>query len=217
MYKITLYDCNLPSCVSGVFSIYCDDIEKFEKDWIQLESDKQRIERFRKSKQGEMVTDYYSDSPELNIVQRDATSEVYYEKTVIMTKKVIDVLNGYRWPVTLFIDKCEFKIRYGLVFGRYLRLVKFHLRGTCQDWDGEEKRDVTCFGNAVLKNMKTFRGLSRTTEPYSENTIESIAYHPLGSFDSEEDMLKDYNDTRDNFFTDEELSVLFADIPGEAG
>ena len=74
MYKITLYDCNLPSCVSGVFSIYCDDIEKFEKDWIQLESDKERIERFRKSKQGEMVTDYYSDSPELNIVQRDATS-----------------------------------------------------------------------------------------------------------------------------------------------
>ena len=55
MYKITLYDRNMPSCTSGVYEIYCDDIDEFEKEWTKLETDKLRIERFRKSKAGEIV------------------------------------------------------------------------------------------------------------------------------------------------------------------
>ena len=84
MYKITLFDYNCPSCTSGVYEIYCDDIEEFEKEWTKLETDEFRIERFRKSKAGEMVTDYYSDALELNIVQKDETAELYYEKPVFM-------------------------------------------------------------------------------------------------------------------------------------
>lgn len=38
MYKITLFDCNCPSCSSGVFSCYCDDIDKFEEEWTKLGS-----------------------------------------------------------------------------------------------------------------------------------------------------------------------------------
>ena len=42
-----------------------------------------RKERFLRSKRGEIVTDYYSASPELNIVQHDAGA-VYDEKTVVL-------------------------------------------------------------------------------------------------------------------------------------
>ena len=218
MYKITLFDYNCPSCTSGVYEIYCDDIEEFEKEWTKLETSKSRIERFRKSKAGEMVTDYYSDAPELNIVQKDETAELYYEKTVFMYDKDIEVLNSYYWPSYLHIDKSEFQVRYIKLFGRLLRLVKYKLTGVCQDdWLVGGKTDVTCYGNPILKNHVLFRGRSFDTKDYNKNTIESIAYYPLGEFETEEEMKADYENLREDFFTAEELNVLFSDIPGEAG
>lgn len=66
MYKVTLYDSDTPAVFSDTFTMYCDDIEEFEKEWIKLENDESCIERFRQSKRGEMVTDHYCNSPELN-------------------------------------------------------------------------------------------------------------------------------------------------------
>ena len=67
MYKITLFDYNCASCTSGTASFYVDDIDIFEEKWSKLETSPERIERFRRSKNGEVVTDYYSDDEELNI------------------------------------------------------------------------------------------------------------------------------------------------------
>ena len=72
MYKVTLFDGNTAPYISNTFSVYCDDIDEFEKNWSGMETDEMRKQRFRRSKQGEMVTDYYSDAPELNIVQNFA-------------------------------------------------------------------------------------------------------------------------------------------------
>lgn len=218
MYKITLYNYNIPSCASGVYNIYCDDIDEFEKEWTQLEKDKERIERFRKSKAGEMVTDYYSDAPEYNIVQRDENARLYYEKTVIMFDKDVKVFNGYGCSSELHIDKSEFQVRYVKMFGKFFRLVKYKLAGVCQEdllFDG--KTHITCYGNPVLKNHVSFSGGSYDVKDYAENTIESIAFYPLGIFETKEEMKKDYDDMREEFFTAEELDRLFSDIPGEAG
>lgn len=70
MYKISLYDYNCPSCTSGVAEFFADNINKFQEEWFKLEDDKDRKKRFLKSLNGEIITDYYSDSPELNIVRR---------------------------------------------------------------------------------------------------------------------------------------------------
>ncbi len=218
MYKITLFDYNCPSCTSGVYEIYCDDIEQFEKEWTELETDEMRIDRFRKSKAGEMVTDYYSDDPELNIVQKDETAKIFYKKTVVMCDKDVTVHNGYDWPSDLHIDKSEFHVRYVRLWDRLLRLVKYKLTGISQDdWLGDGNIDVPCYGNPVLKNNRMFCGRSDNTADYSENTIESIVYFPLGSFETEEEMRADYNDMREDFFSAEELDVLLSDIPGDAG
>lgn len=70
IYKITLFDANCPSCTSGTASFFTEDIDEFEHNYFsdenvesnQLEAQKQRYFR---SKAGEIVTDYYSDDPEL--------------------------------------------------------------------------------------------------------------------------------------------------------
>lgn len=72
IYKITLFDANCPSCTSGTASFFTEDIDEFEHNFFsdenvgsnQLEAQKQRYFR---SKAGKIVTDYYSDAPELNI------------------------------------------------------------------------------------------------------------------------------------------------------
>lgn len=218
MYKVTLFDYNCPSCTSGVYEIYCDDIEQFEKEWTELETDEKRIERFRKSQAGEMITDYYSDDPELNIVQKDENAKIFYEKTVVMSDKNVTVHNGYNWPTDFHIDKSEFQVRYVRVWGRLLRLVKYKLTGISQDnWISGGNIEVSCYGNPILKNNQVFCGKSNNTMDYSKNTIESIVYYPLGCFETEEDMKADYDSMREDFFSEKELDILFADIPGDAG
>ena len=71
MYKITLYDKNCsPICDRTTFW-FVEDLEQFEKNWLPLQCkyNVSTIEKYYRSKFGEVVTDYYSDNEELNIVQ----------------------------------------------------------------------------------------------------------------------------------------------------
>lgn len=67
MYKITLWDQNLDSFVSGVAVFFVEDLEIFER-YRFPKREGEDWNRYFKSKNGECVTDYYSDSPELDIV-----------------------------------------------------------------------------------------------------------------------------------------------------
>lgn len=69
MYKITLFDNNGIGFVSGTFTCFTEDIEDFKNRWFLLEKDEKTKDRFLLSLNGEIVTDYYSDEAELNIVQ----------------------------------------------------------------------------------------------------------------------------------------------------
>lgn len=221
MYKITLFDCNCPSCCSGVFSCYCDDIDKFEEEWTKLEEDEKVIERFRRSKAGEIVTDFYSDDPKLNIVQEDPEAEVFFESKIEMRQRKVKVYNAYDWETEIFADRYYFHIQYVKFMGEYLRLVKYKLYGVCQrDYLGVANyRKNTCFGNPVLiqhyenKDKK----FSDSTDDFRNDTVESIIYYPLGIFDSFEELRAAYEIDRENPFSDEELDLLLTDIPGEAG
>ena len=68
-----------------------------------------------------------------------------------------------------------------------------------------------------MKNNILFNGRSGNITDYSKNTVESIAYYTLGTFETEKAMKQDYDDTREEFFAEEELNILFSDILGEAG
>ena len=64
MYQITLYDdCSNP-IADGTVSYYVDSLEEFEEKWVPYaeKNMKDRLKRYYRSKAGEIVTDYYSDS-----------------------------------------------------------------------------------------------------------------------------------------------------------
>ena len=96
LYKIELYDASHwhPAFVSGTINIFCEDIEDFQTRWFKLEPEKERKEMFLRSKDGEIVIDYYTDDPEHNIVQQDLAT-IYAERTVILHNVSFDVTEFY--------------------------------------------------------------------------------------------------------------------------
>ena len=107
IYKITLFDANFPSCTSGTASFFTEDIDEFEHNYFSdenvgsnhLEAQKQRYFR---SKAGEIVTDYYSDAPELNIFQYAEYGTIEKRKTFHYKDKTFELHNGYLIPCPIY-------------------------------------------------------------------------------------------------------------------
>lgn len=218
MYKITLYDSNIPSGASGTKSYYCENIDIFAEKWMQLETSEDRKERFLRSKNGEMVTDYYSDSPDLNIVQEDKAAIIYFDKDVIFSDKWLTLYNGFHWAIEFHFDELCVGLKYVRFRGSLLRLATYRARGVCRSnfpFPGKKYCDVSCYGNPVLiesENQEPF--YSDHTENFKEKTIECIAYLPLGTFGDMKSMRKDFDNPD---LSDEWLGRLLCDILGDAG
>ena len=218
MYKVTLYDKNIGSCCSGTFSVFCEDIDKFEKEWIMLNPNKNQIKRFRRSKAGEIVTDYYSDNPELNIVQQDKDDKVLFEKKLKRKGRKAVVHNGYNWPMDVYFDHAIFDIKYIYFQGTYMRLVRYKLCGVYIGNSLFENRfdTVPCWGNEILKSsIHTEDGMNPNA--YANDTVESIAYYPMGTAESEEELKRLFDEDDRKFPNKRQLDRLLRDIPGEAG
>ena len=96
VFKITLYDNNCSPICDGTMFCFVDNLEEFETKWLPLQckQDVRTVERYYRSKLGEMVTDYYSDSPELNIVQQ-VNCDILQEKELQYTNKEVVLKNAY--------------------------------------------------------------------------------------------------------------------------
>ena len=220
MYKITLFDDNTPPFVSFTFSCYCDDIDAFEEEWLKHEYDEDRIDRFRRSKAGEIVTDFYSDSLELNIVQKDDAATIYHERDILLIDKTLTIHNGYHCPQEYDLHKVFLHLRYVKVQGELLLLAKYRIEGICMRNPFREGLYTTaaCYGNPVLKfDLDDERKDSADTKVFEGDTIESFVYLIVRRFDSINELEADYRRRAADGMTDEELDELFCDIPGEAG
>ena len=218
MYKVTLFDGNTAPYISNTFSVYCDDIDEFEKNWSEMETDEMRKQRFRRSKQGEMVTDYHSDAPELNIVQKDENAKTLIERTIIIRNQEVRLTNEYHHTASLFFEKGEFHIRYMKMWDQYISLVRYKLTGASRENIYIEGRQrVLCFGNPVLKVHNVFKGYSDNISDFSRNTVESMADYLFEVFETEEEMKKRAMSPEQGYFSEEDLDMLLSDIPGESG
>ena len=96
IYKLTFFDkVSIPFCSSTV-SFFTDSPESFEQCYFYrsttAQDDKQvrtldnedQYKRYQRSKNGEMVTDYYCNLPELNIFQYDETSKIQLLKEITL-------------------------------------------------------------------------------------------------------------------------------------
>ncbi len=216
MYKITLYDCNCPSCASGVAEFYADNINKFQKEWFKLEDDNDRKERFLKSLNGEIVTDYYSDSPELNIVQEDNDAKVLRTQSLHFSNHRFALYNAYHCRSDILVNGAAFSQRYICFQGQNIIVGRYRLSGVASINElikGYERQCV--YGKTQYHSFVDFdKGtplydISDNTN-FKDDIIESICYIPIKYFDTYEDM-QDYD------LSYNDITMLMRDILGEAG
>ena len=218
MYKITLFDYNCTTYTSGVAVYYTQDIEDFTEKWLKLEGDDNRKDRFMRSKNGEIVTDYYSDDPELNIVQKDDSCVIYHDKSIEIKDRWITLYNGYNWPSNLHFAELKVNIQYIKYHGEHLKIATYTAEGVCTENDFGLNEDAKyhnthCYGNPVLINDESGYQSSSNTNEFS-NTIEFIAYLCINTFNNLDELNDDYNNKG---ISEEELQVLLSDIVGDAG
>lgn len=224
MYKITLYDYNLPPFVSGTAEFYTEDIQKFRREWLELEDNKNRIDRFLRSLNGEIVTDYYSDDAELNIVQEDKKARIFGEEEICYKDKVFTLENGYSWTGRIKVKTASFHIKRFQFRRQYVIAGCYKLSGVAEERDVDYYDRQEVYGNPVLrteyysrnpydsyrsiqdKELQDFRDFSN----FERDTIESICYIVLKEFRSLEEMQRYQIKKRD-------LENMMRDILGEAG
>ena len=94
------------------------------------------MERYYKSKFGEIVTDYYSTDESLNIVQ-SVECEILQEKVFEYTDREVTLWNIYEWESKILFDKLKIVLRVqrcnekyylvGQYFGYGCRRVEFNI------------------------------------------------------------------------------------------
>lgn len=230
MYKITLYNMNCCPICDGTATFFVEQLEDFEKDWLkQKYVDEDTKNRYFRSKNGEIVTDYYTNDPKYNIVQRDENAEVLLEKSYQYNDKVFVLYNAYGCESKVYAKETDIVLRY-VKFGDHFYLIgKYKLKGVCRENflyvdDNENSWDnCTVYGNPIhntkYENVETWidekgrRRLDYPKEKFAKNEVETYCWVTVGSFSAKEEL----NKNTLNELTDEFLSVLMADIPGEAG
>lgn len=149
MYKITLYDLNCSPLADGPISFFTEDIDDFQNRWFALEDSVDRKNKFLQSKEGKIVTEWYSDEEEYNIVQEDEVT-IYGEKEVVLSKKEFEVESAY---YSFYAEHIAILFRWIKFKNRYYRIANYRADGICEvDYRGLN-HTVECKGNHIVENV----------------------------------------------------------------
>ena len=225
MYKITLYDRNCSPICDGTTCFFTEDLEEFERNW-RPHAYEEQLKRYERSKDGELVTDYYSDAPELNIVQEDKEAEILFDKEVVFKDKLFTLLNVYGCEDVIYAAETYIVLR-GIRFkGKCFMIGNYRMKGVCQKAFLSQREDdfetVVVWGNPIVNCnfqkkpwYKTEDGRDFSVyqkEDFIEDSLETYCWVTVGEYSAEE-LLDDSID----FESDETMIYLMRDIPGEAG
>lgn len=227
VYKITLYDENCSPICEGVTTFFTDDINTFEENWF-LCAEKEQVERYKRSKAGELVTDYYGPNPKLNIFQEDKVAEILFERNLFYADKEISLVNTYDFERTVFAKEIQIKFQGIRFAGEYFLIGSYVMDGVCQKSIFSNKTNyepIKTWGNPVFISkiqekdiwIDSPQGRMRNIykkQDFKEDRIETYCFVTVGKF-SKEELLN----VRPNLEAEapEMLIRLFRDILGEAG
>jgi hypothetical protein len=212
------------------FSFFVDNLEEFEKDWLPLQSKKDidTINRYYKSKSGEIVTDYYSDSPELNIVQTVdfiVLDSLDYEYNNID----IELENVYDCCTTVNFDNIQFRLRKVKVNDEYILLGQYKGIGGKRVGDfynnfynkNVKYGQMNFYGNSIAKYKGRYPDWDKigSTDAYKDfytnddkfyhdEIVETFVWLPIKIVKEDYEIEKLDND---------QMKLLLRDIVGEAG
>lgn len=220
LYLIQLFDYNLPSFVSGVTNVFVEDIEQFANYYQSIETDKARVERFLRSKSGEIVTDYYSDDSSLNIVQQVDVQELGC-MMIWRQNQSICVENGFGWKSDYWFKMLAMEIRWIKCKDEYYKLVKPVGRDCCYKTDfsaaySKPWRKVAIMGNPfwIYKEKSGIPCSSDSLDDYQGISLESYVWQVADVFEIDEEVKADM---KTGWLSEEQMFRVFADIPGDAG
>ena len=230
MYKIIVYDEKCSPIFEGAAVWYVEDLTEFEEKWVPLQAKKdiKKVERYYRSKFGEIVTDFQSDDESLNIVQ-SVDCKVLQEKVFDYTDREVTLSNAYRWESKFLFDKLKIVLRklkcddtyylVGQYFGHGCRCVELNYN---RWYDTEvQYSQMKFWGNPVAEytardvnwddREKSDRDKDFYTNDkdfYKDEKVETFVWIPIKEV-SAQYKIKELNA--------DELAILMMDIVGEAG
>lgn len=230
MYKITLYDLNCCPICDGTTYWFVEDLEEFEQKWVPLQSkiNINTVERYYRSKFGEIVTDYFSDEPSLNIVQK-IDYNIITKKKVDYTNKIVDIQNTYGCTTKIEFDSLHLELMVINTEGKYRLVGKYKGKGckrlstSWNRWYNIEVKysQMNFYGNQIAEYYSRDVDWDKqhdsdrykdfyTNDPdfYKDEEIESFVWLPI----------KEVNESyKIGRITQKDLAILLRDIVGEAG
>jgi len=226
MYRITLCDANCVSINEGTTSFFTEDLDEFECNWFQR-AERDQLERYKLSKQGKVVTDYYSEDPKLNILQEDTNAEIFFEKELVIKDRIFSLLNTYGWPVEVYAAETRI-VFCGIRFlGECLLIGRYKMIGVCQKTSTSDNDNnfetIRVYGNPIINSKRLEKTVWRENngerefinykkEDFIEDSIETYCFVIVGWFSEEELKRGDIELESDGI-----MISLLRDIPGEAG
>lgn len=221
LYKVTLYDLWCHPIADGTEPFFTEDIEDFQKRWIKCGAGAGRVERFLRSKAGELVTDWYSDDHDLNIVQKDLCT-IYDEKDFMLGNVYFWISNAIGFRDWLHADRIEFCFKWIRFKQEYLRMARVKVQGLTECFYDRDKRccefsPAECECNLVMERLPSenkfdpYVQRSYKSEDFAENSFISICYLLDRYFANEKALIQDM---RKFLVTKRELNVLFREFIG---
>lgn len=197
MYKITLYDNNCCPICDGVISFYVDNLEEFEKKWLPLQVNQSiaTVDRYYRSKHGEIVTDYYTEDESYNIVQEDKESRIVEEKGYNYKDVAITLYNAYSCGVSYEFDTMQIILRKICYKGEYKLVGKYKIKGC---------RRISLMFNRYKQEETKYDQVNFYGNPIATHFKRDIEWNKLNSNDAYADFMT--NDK--NFYKDEEIETF---------
>lgn len=220
MYKITLYDWNCPSCYSGTISVFVDDLNEFERHWIpKMKGNKEVVDRYLRSKAGELVTDYHktNNDAELNIVQEDKLAKVLRYKNYERHNTYVTLANAYDYTNKWYFRTLRIFIRYIRYNNEYFKVASFSSDGGCTKY-GSDYMAVYNSGNPFIKlrnNKRDRHNTINSKNSFMNDKADLFVWKILNKFNSLDELLDNAN--KNKRLSQEEIIILMSDIPGDAG
>lgn len=151
MFKITLFDAIGVSFCSGVATFFTENLDDFEKHWLNLIGDDDDLkDRYFRSKAGEIVSDYYGDDPDLNIVQFDNKCEVVATKKFVYHNKYMTLVNIFDWESLIYANEVNIELTYIKHKDAYYLIGNYKLLGVGEvDMYSKKYRVLKPHGNPV--------------------------------------------------------------------
>ena len=98
------YDRCCSPIADGTASFFTEDIVKFKDNFFHIPGESELKELFSRSLGGEIIIDYYSDDPKLNMLQSD-TADVFAEKRFAFTDRTYELENAYHFESFIRVVK----------------------------------------------------------------------------------------------------------------